>query len=139
MTGEFLESAGAGRRAKPSVLLLEDIAPTALQTFADAGFTDVQLEKTAFEADALTPRLARVEVLGVRSRSKITREVLNAAPHLLALGCFSVGTNQVDLDAARRLGVPVFNAPFSNTRSVAELTIAEIVMLYRGVFSKSLA
>jgi len=78
-----------------------------------------------------------VHLIGIRSRTRLSEEVLSGADSLIAVGCFSVGTNQVDLTAARKKGIPVFNAPFSNTRSVAELTIAEVVMLLRGVFGKS--
>ena len=83
--------------------------------------------------------LEGVHLLGIRSRTKLTEEVIAAADSLIAVGCFSVGTNQVDLTAAKRTGVPVFNAPFSNTRSVAELTIGESAMLLRGVFPKSVS
>jgi phosphoglycerate dehydrogenase-like enzyme len=78
-----------------------------------------------------------VHVLGIRSRTQVTEDVLAAADRLFAIGCFCIGTNQVDLDAAAHRGIPVFNAPFSNTRSVAELTLGEIVMLMRGIFPKS--
>ena len=78
-----------------------------------------------------------VHLLGIRSRTQLTPDVLAAADRLIAVGCFCVGTNQVDLDAARRSGVPVFNAPFSNTRSVAELVIGEIVMLLRRIVARS--
>ena len=74
-----------------------------------------------------------MHLLGIRSRTQITADVLEAADRLIAIGCFSVGTNQVDIDAARRSGIPVFNAPFSNTRSVAELVIGEIVFLLRRI------
>ena len=80
-----------------------------------------------------------VDLLGIRSRTELTSEVLAGADRLVAVGCFSVGTNQVDLDAARQRGIPVFNAPFSNTRSVAELVIGEIVMLLRRIFPRSAA
>lgn len=91
----------------------------------------------ALEKDALIEKLQDVQMLGIRSRTQVTEEVLESAKSLVAVGCFSVGTNQVDLGGTLTRGIPVFNAPFSNTRSVAELTIAEIVMLMRGVFPKS--
>ena len=78
-----------------------------------------------------------MRILGIRSRTDLTPDVIAATDRLIAVGCFSVGTNQVALEAANVKGIPVFNAPFSNTRSVAELTIAEIVMLFRGIFTKS--
>lgn len=120
-----------------SILLLEGIHTSALNTFVLGGHSRVQRLDKALEPEALMQRLPGVSVLGVRSRSQITADLLAAAPDLEAIGCFSVGTDQVDLDAARVAGVPVFNAPFSNTRSVAELTIAEIVFLFRGIFPKS--
>lgn len=120
-------------------LLLEGISPTATAILEKAGYTNYELLPTALDKDALIEKLQGVHIVGIRSRTQITAEVLEAAKTLVAVGCFSVGTNQVDLEAAVKLGVPVFNAPFSNTRSVAELTIAEIVMLMRGVFTKSVA
>ncbi|MBO6755970.1 MAG: phosphoglycerate dehydrogenase [Roseibium sp.] len=120
-------------------LLLEGISPTAQTVLEKAGYTNVDVLPTALDKDALIAKLQGVHVLGIRSRTQVTGEVLAAANTLVAVGCFSVGTNQVDLEATLTRGIPVFNAPFSNTRSVAELTIAEIVMLFRGVFSKSSA
>jgi D-3-phosphoglycerate dehydrogenase len=120
-------------------LLLEGISETAVAALKQDGYENLDRRKTALDKDALIEALKGVHMLGIRSRTQLTREVLEAAETLVAVGCFSVGTNQVDLDAAHAKGVPVFNAPFSNTRSVAELTIAEIVMLMRGVFPKSVA
>ncbi|KST60474.1 3-phosphoglycerate dehydrogenase [Methylobacterium sp. GXS13] len=118
------------------IVLTENIASTARQVFAQAGLDDVQLLSHAIGLpDA--PRIADTNVLGIRSRTTITAALLDALPKLTAIGCFSVGTNQVDLAAARARGVPVFNAPFSNTRSVAELTIGEIVMLLRRILPRS--
>jgi len=121
------------------ILLLEGISDTAANAFTAAGFTSVTRLKKALDTDELADALKDVRMLGIRSRTQITADVLKATERTAAIGCFSVGTNQVDLDAACRRGVPVFNAPFSNTRSVAELTIAEIVMLYRSIFPKSLS
>ncbi|MBO0343636.1 phosphoglycerate dehydrogenase [Roseibium limicola] len=120
-------------------LLLEGISPTATAIVEKAGYTNYEVLPTALDKEALIDRLQGVHILGIRSRTQLTEEVLEAAKTLVAVGCFSVGTNQVDLEAAVKRGVPVFNAPFSNTRSVAELTIAEIVMLMRGIFPKSTA
>ena len=118
------------------IVLTENIASTARQVFAQAGLDDVQLLSNAIGLpDA--PRIADTNVLGIRSRTMVTATLLDALPRLTAIGCFSVGTNQVDLAAARARGVPVFNAPFSNTRSVAELTIGEIVMLLRRILPRS--
>ncbi|MBG6203208.1 D-3-phosphoglycerate dehydrogenase [Labrenzia sp. EL_13] len=120
-------------------LLLEGISPTAQNILERAGYSNVEVLPGALEKDALIEKLQDVQILGIRSRTQVTEEVLDAAKSLVAIGCFSVGTNQVDLNGTLNRGIPVFNAPFSNTRSVAELTIAEIVMLMRGVFTKSSA
>ncbi len=120
-------------------LLLEGISPTARAILDKNGYTNVEVLPGALEKDALIEKLQGVQILGIRSRTQVTEEVLEAAKSLVAVGCFSVGTNQVDLTGALTRGVAVFNAPFSNTRSVAELTIAEIVMLMRGIFPKSTA
>ncbi len=119
------------------VLLLEGINETAIDLFAAAGFTNVERLTKALDGDDLRKAVADAHVLGIRSRTKITGDVLSAAPLLMTIGCFSVGVNQVDIPAARKRGIPVFNAPFSNTRSVAELVIGEIVMLLRNIFPKS--
>lgn len=120
-------------------LLLENIAETAVGLLAEDGYTNITRETKALEGAALREAVRGVHMLGIRSRTMLTAEVLEAADRLITVGCFCIGTNQVDLDAARRLGIPVFNAPFSNTRSVAELTLGEIVMLLRGIFPKSVA
>jgi D-3-phosphoglycerate dehydrogenase len=93
----------------------------------------------ALEGEALREAVKGVHMIGIRSRTQVDAEVLSAADRLIAVGCFNVGTNQVDIDAARRIGVPVFNAPFSNTRSVAELVIGEIVMLLRRIVPRSVS
>ncbi len=112
------------------VLLLENIHPSAHELFQAEHF---QLEtlKTALGEEELVRRVEDVHVLGIRSKTRITERVVAAARRLLGVGCFCIGTNQVDLDAARKRGLPVFNAPFSNTRSVAEMIMSEIVMLSR--------
>ncbi|HPG04775.1 MAG TPA: phosphoglycerate dehydrogenase [Rhodoblastus sp.] len=120
------------------VLLLEGINETAVDLFAAAGFEKVERLTKALDGEELHKAVADAHVLGIRSRTRITAEVLAAAPNLMTVGCFSVGTNQVDIAAARKRGIPVFNAPFSNTRSVAELVIGEIVMLMRNIFPKSI-
>ncbi len=119
------------------ILLLEGVHDTAVELFARAGYANVTRIKTALDGETLSSALQGVHILGIRSRTQLTAEILAAADRLLAVGCFCIGTNQVDLKSARALGVPVFNAPFSNTRSVAELTMAEIVMLMRGIPAKS--
>jgi D-3-phosphoglycerate dehydrogenase len=121
------------------ILLLEGIHDSAVETFRSAGYSQVELERTALGTDELLSRLAEVHVLGIRSRTQLTAEVLSAAPRLFCVGCFCIGINQVDLDSAKRLGIPVFNAPYSNTRSVAELVLGEAIMLFRGIHQKSMA
>lgn len=121
------------------ITLLENIHENAVTALKQAGFSQVELLDTALDGDALGRQLAKTDVIGIRSRTQLTREVLEKAPHLKAIGCFCIGTNQVDVDAAQELGVPVFNAPYSNTRSVAELVICEIIALLRGLPSKSAA
>jgi D-3-phosphoglycerate dehydrogenase len=112
------------------VLLLENIHPSAHELFRSEGFQLEVLSGALGEAD-LAARIEDVHILGIRSKTKVTERVLSGARRLLTLGCFCIGTNQVDLAAANRRGIPVFNAPFSNTRSVAEMIMAEIVMLSR--------
>jgi D-3-phosphoglycerate dehydrogenase len=126
-------------KEKIKFLLLEGISETAVAALAGAGYANIERSATALDGAALTQALQGVRVLGIRSRSQVTGAVVEGAGTLMAVGCFSVGTNQIDLDAARLRGIPVFNAPFSNTRSVAELTIAEIVMLFRRIFPRSVA
>jgi D-3-phosphoglycerate dehydrogenase / 2-oxoglutarate reductase len=119
------------------VLLLEGINQAAADLFAEHGYTNVERWPKALGPDELAARIRGVHILGLRSRTELTAEALAHADRLFCAGCFSVGTDQVDLAAAKRAGVPVFNAPFSNTRSVAELTIGEIVMLFRRIFPRS--
>ena len=126
-------------KEKIRILLLEGIADSALERLADAGYATVKREAKALDGPALIKAIKGVHILGIRSRTQVTAEVLESADRLFAIGCFCIGTNQVDLGAAAQRGIPVFNAPFSNTRSVAELTLGEIVMLMRGVFPKSAA
>ena len=124
---------------KIRVLLLEGVSDTAVEMMRAAGYSNLDRLPKALDGAALLEAVKGVHLIGIRSRTQITAEVLEAADRLIAIGCFNVGTNQVDIDAARRLGVPVFNAPFSNTRSVAELVIGEIVMLLRRVIPRSVA
>ncbi|MFG1371408.1 phosphoglycerate dehydrogenase [Xanthobacter oligotrophicus] len=122
---------------KIKVLLLEGVNDSAVELLTNAGYTNLIRLPKALDGEALKEAIKGVHILGIRSRTQITPEVLEAADRLIAIGCFSVGTNQVDLDASRISGVPVFNAPFSNTRSVAELVIGEIVMLLRRIPTRS--
>jgi D-3-phosphoglycerate dehydrogenase / 2-oxoglutarate reductase len=122
---------------KIRVLLLEGVNDSAVQLIESAGYSNMTRLSKALEGDALKEAIKGVHLLGIRSRTQIAPDVLEAADRLIAIGCFSVGTNQVDVDAARRVGIPVFNAPFSNTRSVAELVIGEIVILLRRIVARS--
>lgn len=124
---------------KTRILLLENIHENAVKALKQAGFTQVERLETALEHDELLQKLATADVVGIRSRTQLPREVLTQVPHLKAIGCFCIGTNQVDVDAAQHLGIPVFNAPYSNTRSVAELVISELIALLRGLPAKSQA
>ena len=123
-------------REKMKILLLEGIHQACVERFAQAGY-QADLRKQALSEDELCEVISSVHVLGIRSKTEVTPRVLAHAKNLLAVGCFCIGTDQVALDEAARVGVPVFNAPFSNTRSVAELTVAEIVMLARKAAHKS--
>jgi D-3-phosphoglycerate dehydrogenase / 2-oxoglutarate reductase len=118
-------------------VLLEGIHASALEALARDGYRNVFAHPKAMSGDELAEALAETHFLGIRSRTFITEAVLERAPKLAAIGCFCIGTNQVDLAAAARRGIPVFNAPFSNTRSVAELVIGEIIMLMRGIPHKN--
>jgi D-3-phosphoglycerate dehydrogenase len=122
---------------KIRVLFLEGVNDSAVEMMRHAGYTNLERLPKALDHDALIRAIEGIHILGIRSRTQLTEAVFAAADRLIAVGCFSVGTNQVDLDAARARGIPVFNAPFSNTRSVAELVIGEIVMLLRRVPDRS--
>ncbi|MBL8628105.1 MAG: phosphoglycerate dehydrogenase [Rhodospirillaceae bacterium] len=124
-------------KSRIKVLLLENINKTAVELFKRQGYGSVEVLAGALDADELKAKLKDVHILGIRSRTKLTKDVLAAAEKLMAVGCFCIGTNQVDLKAAKKQGVPVFNAPYSNTRSVAELVLAEIIMLSRDIPRKS--
>ena len=126
-------------KEKIRVLLLEGIHENAQSLFVEHGYTNVERLAQALTEDELIEKIQGVHLIGIRSATKITEKVLNAANRLIGVGCFCIGTNQVALEAARKGGIPVFNAPYSNTRSVAELVIAEAIMLLRGVPEKSTA
>ncbi|MGE8317119.1 MAG: phosphoglycerate dehydrogenase [Comamonas sp.] len=124
-------------KSKIKFLLLEGIHPSALQVLRDAGYTNVEALTGALEGEELRSKIADAHFVGIRSRTQLTEEVFAAAHKLVAVGCFCIGTNQVDLNAARERGVVVFNAPYSNTRSVAELVLAEAILLLRGIPEKN--
>ena len=118
---------------KIKILLLEGVHQSAVETLKRNGYSNIDYVKTSLPEDELLERIKDVHFVGLRSRTHITEAVLDAAEKLVAVGCFCIGTNQVDLDAARKRGIAVFNAPFSNTRSVAELVLGEILLLFRGI------
>ena len=119
------------------VLLLEGVSQTAVETFRAAGYSQIEYHAKSLPEDELKRAIAEAHIVGIRSRTHLTEDVLSHARRLIAVGCFCIGTNQVDLDTAELAGIPVFNAPYSNTRSVAELVIAEAIMLMRGIPQKS--
>ncbi len=121
------------------ILLLEGVSQTAVETFRAAGYSQIEEHAKSLPDDELKRRIAEAHFVGLRSRTQLTAEVLAEARRLLAVGCFCIGTNQVDTEAAELAGIPVFNAPYSNTRSVAELVVAEAIMLLRGIPQKSMA
>jgi len=124
-------------KSKIRFLLLEGVHESAVETLKKAGYTNIEYLKTSLAQDDLIEKIADAHFVGIRSRTQLTSEVFDAAKKLIAVGCFCIGTNQVDLKAATKKGVAVFNAPYSNTRSVAELVLAEAILLLRGVPEKS--
>lgn len=140
VTAELIKMANTSfDKHQLKVLLLEGVHPKAEQLFRQDGYHQVESLKTALSAAELKSALQDCHFLGIRSRSQITPEVLAEANKLVAIGCFCIGTNQVNLTAAQHKGIPVFNAPYSNTRSVAELVLGEIIMLLRGIPAKNAA
>jgi len=126
-------------KEKINILLLENISQTAVTVFKDNGYSNVQMMAGALSEDELVNIVKDVHLLGIRSKTRVTERVLEAAKKLQAIGCFCIGVNQVNLRAATRLGVTVFNAPYSNTRSVAELVIGAAIMLIRRIPDKNKA
>lgn len=124
-------------KKKIKFLLLEGVHPSAVDVLHAAGYSQIESLPGALPEDELKRRIADVHFLGIRSRTQLTAEVMAHAQRLAAVGCFCIGTNQVDLEAASARGVAVFNAPFSNTRSVAELVLAEAILLMRGIPEKN--
>lgn len=137
-------------KSKIKFVLLEGVHQNAIDAIKAAGYTNIEYHKKALDGQELLDAVKDAHFLGIRSRTFVTEEVLAHAPKLIAIGCFCIGTNQVDLNAAKQRGIPVFNAPFSNTRSVAELVLGEILLLmrqvptanaevHRGIWNKSAA
>ncbi len=126
-------------KAKIKFLLLEGLHQSAVDALHAAGYTNIDYYQKALPDEELKQKIADAHFVGIRSRTQLTAEVLDEAKKLIAVGCFCIGTNQVDLQAATERGIAVFNAPFSNTRSVAELVIAEAILLMRGLAEKNAA
>ncbi|MEH6825539.1 MAG: phosphoglycerate dehydrogenase [Motiliproteus sp.] len=124
-------------KSKIKFLLLEGVHQSAVDTLKASGYTNIDYLEKALPEEELIKRIKDAHFVGIRSATKLNARVLQAADKLLAVGCFCIGTNQVDLQAAIELGITVFNAPFSNTRSVAELVLAEAIILLRGVAEKN--
>jgi len=125
------------QKDKIRILLLEGVHQSAIDLLASRGYTNVEYLKTSLPEEQLIEKIADAHFVGIRSRTQLTRKVLENAPKLIAIGCFCIGTNQVDLKAATEHGIAVFNAPYSNTRSVAELIIAEAIFMLRGIPEKN--
>jgi D-3-phosphoglycerate dehydrogenase len=123
-------------KSRIKVLLLENVHPIAVQLFEQEGF-NVEIHKGALDEDELIEAIRDVSILGIRSKTMVTRRVLEHANKLMTVGAFCIGTNQIDLSTCTERGIAVFNAPYSNTRSVVELAIGEIIMLIRGIVPKS--
>lgn len=120
-------------KSKIKFVLFEGVHQSALDTLHAAGYSNIDYYKKALDGDELKEAIKDAHFIGLRSRTHLTAEMIEAAPKLIAVGCFCIGINQVDLNAAKARGIPVFNAPFSNTRSVAELVLGEILLLMRNV------
>ncbi|MEE3607646.1 phosphoglycerate dehydrogenase [Avibacterium paragallinarum] len=120
-------------KSKIKFVLLEGVHKNAVDVLNAAGYTNIEYHKKALEPEELKEVIKDAHFLGIRSRTHLTADILECANKLIAVGCFCIGTNQVDLEAAKMRGIPVFNAPFSNTRSVAELVLGEILLLMRNV------
>ncbi|WAC12015.1 phosphoglycerate dehydrogenase [Dyadobacter pollutisoli] len=123
-------------KSRIKVLLLENVHPAALRAFEEQGF-NVEFVKGALDEDELCERIKDVSIIGIRSKTNITKRVLENANRLMAIGAFCIGTNQIDLDEAAKRGIAVFNAPYSNTRSVVELAVGEMILLIRNIVGKS--
>lgn len=124
-------------KEKIKILLLEGVHQSAVEELKSKGYTNIEYLKTSLSEEDLIAKIKDVHFIGIRSRTQLTESVLAHATKLVAIGCFCIGTNQVELPAAQIRGIPVFNAPFSNTRSVAELVLGEILLLLRGIPEKN--
>ncbi|MBA6364859.1 phosphoglycerate dehydrogenase, partial [Colwellia sp. BRX8-8] len=124
-------------KEKIKILLLEGVHPSAVEELKMKGYSNIECISTSLAEEDLIKKIANVHFIGIRSRTQLTDHVLSHAKKLAAIGCFCIGTNQVEIKAAQKRGIPVFNAPFSNTRSVAELVLGETLLLLRGIPEKS--
>tara|TARA_R110000787_G_scaffold58117_29_gene132528 strand:- start:321 stop:1553 length:1233 start_codon:yes stop_codon:yes gene_type:complete len=125
-------------RSDIKVLLLEGVSQTAVDSFTQAGYTQIEYHQKSLPEADLARAIADAHIVGIRSRTQLTAPIFENARRLLGVGCFCIGTNQVALDAAQARGIPVFNAPYSNTRSVAELVLAQAILLMRRIPEKSM-
>jgi len=125
-------------KSKIKILLLEGVHESAIEAFEQQGYTNIELYPGSLSQEDLIKKISDIHILGIRSRTQVNAEVMAAARKLIAIGCFCIGTNQVSLIEALKKGTAVFNAPFSNTRSVAELVIAEAILLLRGIPEKNI-
>lgn len=124
-------------KEKIKILLLEGVHPASLKLFKDHGYTDIETISAALSDADLKKKISQVHLLGIRSKTQLTKEIIAAGSRLLGIGAFCIGTNQIDMNAAIENGIAVFNSPFSNTRSVAELVIAHCINLMRRVIEKN--
>ena len=125
------------KKSDARFLLLEGVHQNAVDAIKEAGYDNIEYITHALDEDALIEKIKGVRFIGIRSRTQLTEKVLEAADRLAGIGCFCIGTNQVDLEAAKMRGIPVFNAPYSNTRSVAELVLGQLILLLRGIPEKN--
>ncbi len=143
MTAEIVEEPSLGKTSldknKIKVVLLEGVHESAVEAFRSNGYSRIEYHPKSLPAAELKAAVADAHIIGIRSATNLTGELFHHAQKLVCVGCFCIGTNQVDLETAESLGVPVFNAPFSNTRSVAELVLAEAIMLTRGIPARNAA
>lgn len=124
-------------KEKIKMLMLEGVHPSALKLFNDHGYNDIEISKAAMPENELIEKIKDIHLLGIRSKTQLTEKVLNSSHKLIGIGAYCIGTNQIDMNGAIENGIAVFNSPFSNTRSVAELVIAHCINLMRRIFEKS--
>ena len=124
-------------KEKIKMLMLEGVHSSALKLFNDHGYNDIEVSKASMTENELVEKIKNIHLLGIRSKTQLSEKILNAANKLIGIGAYCIGTNQINMNAAIENGIAVFNSPFSNTRSVAELVIAHCINLMRRVFEKS--